>query len=236
MEPARTTFDPAVLRSLMEAHFDLNGIRTLCFDLQIDFDNLEGTRKTDKVQGLILYCVQAGRLPHLLAQCNKERPLITWPTLPSPLAEPEPPPITMSAVRYHFLALGIVMSVLLITLTLTGDSRQTAVSYPIAISSFTVKEGHAPTTLVPVSETIPVTANNILTIHALLPISTSSMTDLQFTWYTCQGGSQPVHLSIDNNEFLYTAPAQPGEDCIRLLLSQQDDLLAQAELFIVVTK
>lgn len=241
MEPTRTTNARVELRSLMDACFSLSDINTLCFDLHIDFENLQGSIKIDKIKALIGHCEQAGRLPELVEQCRRQRPFIAWPTFPLPLppsdcASAPTPGVSSAAHRYHFLALGIALSILLVMLTLTGDSLKTAVSTPILISSFTVKHGYAPAILTPAEDTVQAAAGEILTVHVMLPAIAAQMTGLQFTWYTCEGGGQPVRTTIDNTVFVYTAPAQPGEDCIRLLLSSEDDLLAQTELFIVITK
>ncbi|MBE2199886.1 MAG: hypothetical protein IAE79_14825 [Anaerolinea sp.] len=237
-----TTFDSATLRGLMETHFDLDGIESLCFDLQIDFDNLEGTTKTKKVRRLIQHCTQMERLPDLIMQCRKLRPQLEWPTIP--LLEPTPQSASDLTVKpalpyrkfYLFLGLGIILSGLLIMLTLTGDLMRATVATPITITTFTVKRGHVPAALVTAENHIETAVGEILTVHVLLPAPWSQMSELQFTWYTCRGGSRPALALLDNTEFIYTTPPQPGQDCIRVLLSRQGNLLSEAGLFITITE
>ena len=54
--------------------FDLSELRTICFDLAIDFDNLVGDAKESKIVSLLLYCERAGNLPNLITHCYYLRP------------------------------------------------------------------------------------------------------------------------------------------------------------------
>lgn len=63
------------------AHFNENELRTLCFDLGIDYESLGPGGKESKVRGLIEYCVRRDRIPSLLKYCNRVRPNIGWPDL-----------------------------------------------------------------------------------------------------------------------------------------------------------
>ena len=69
----------AHLRNLMTRHFNLSDLNKISFDLEIDFEELRGSNKTEKVQELILYCDRHMILPQLLAACRTERPRVDWP-------------------------------------------------------------------------------------------------------------------------------------------------------------
>ncbi len=66
------------LRKALARHFNLAELNTLCFDLGIDYEELAGATKTEKVTALLDYCERHGRLPALLTHLQAERPQIDW--------------------------------------------------------------------------------------------------------------------------------------------------------------
>jgi hypothetical protein len=73
----------AQLRRMMNAAFNLDEIRGLCFDLGFDFEALDGDDKNTKVIELIKLATRSGKLKELIAQCDKVRPNAGW----APLAQ-----------------------------------------------------------------------------------------------------------------------------------------------------
>lgn len=73
------------LYNLFSTHFNLEEIRTLCFNLNIDYESVAGaeSRKPSIIQELLLGLGRNGRLPELIALAQQMRPLTTWPPLPS---------------------------------------------------------------------------------------------------------------------------------------------------------
>ena len=67
----QSTVDPAALRRTLEEKFDLEEIQDLCFDLDIDFDDLRGERK--KTRELVLYCQRRDRLKELATRIAEVR-------------------------------------------------------------------------------------------------------------------------------------------------------------------
>ncbi|MCI0731533.1 MAG: hypothetical protein L0332_33060 [Chloroflexi bacterium] len=68
------------LRQLIQQHFSLEDLRTLCLDLAIDYDELgEGIRKSTRVANLLQYVRQRDRLDHLLNHLRQQRPAVEWP-------------------------------------------------------------------------------------------------------------------------------------------------------------
>lgn len=69
------------LSQKMQAYYNLDELRGVCFDLGIDFENLAGETKQRQVVSLIQYCERHGLL-HALLQKNKEiRSHAAWHSL-----------------------------------------------------------------------------------------------------------------------------------------------------------
>jgi hypothetical protein len=66
------------LRKTLSTHFNESELQTLCFDLSIDYENLEGNTKDEKARELVIYCQRNGLLPKLLLQCQQVRPNVVW--------------------------------------------------------------------------------------------------------------------------------------------------------------
>lgn len=67
------------LRQLLETRFSDGELRTLCFDLGIDYEILPGEGKADKARELLTYVVRHDLLADLVQHCSKVRPDIPWP-------------------------------------------------------------------------------------------------------------------------------------------------------------
>ena len=66
------------LRQQMSQAFNLDDLRTLCFDLGIEYEDLAGETKQAKIISLIEYTQRHNRLPHLLETLAKVRPATNW--------------------------------------------------------------------------------------------------------------------------------------------------------------
>ena len=74
---------------LLTRHFNLEELRTLCFELGIPFDELGGQGLRGVARELLLYVQHRDQLPELLAALTVERPSVAWPDatgLPSTMA------------------------------------------------------------------------------------------------------------------------------------------------------
>ena len=65
-------------RRLISQHFDIEELKILCFDLDIDYDNLPGERKDRKVAELIDHLRSHKRIPDLVDALTNIRPPIHW--------------------------------------------------------------------------------------------------------------------------------------------------------------
>lgn len=72
-------FNYQELRRLIGAHFDLEGLKGLCFDLDLDYDELAGDRLSSKTISLVEHFRKRGQMPHLIMALAQARPLIEWP-------------------------------------------------------------------------------------------------------------------------------------------------------------
>lgn len=70
---------PAELRRQIARAFNDSELRDLCFDLEIDYDDLPGEGKSARVRELLRFCMDHARLADLLAYCREQRPSIAWP-------------------------------------------------------------------------------------------------------------------------------------------------------------
>ena len=68
----------AELRQAIVEHFGDSDIKALCFDLGVDYDELPGDTKTEKVISIIEYFSRLNQVPVLIAYCSRHRPNIPW--------------------------------------------------------------------------------------------------------------------------------------------------------------
>jgi hypothetical protein len=89
----------AALRELIAAHFSLSELQDLCYDLEIDWEDLPGPEKSAKVRGLLAYVVRHGRITDLCNAVLRLRPNLTGPSGPPPtLADRSPLPTPLTSL------------------------------------------------------------------------------------------------------------------------------------------
>ena len=71
-------YDLIVLQRLLVAHFDLDELKTLCFDVHVDFDELAGETKSAKARELVKHCYRHGLLDKLHEAGQRQRPGADW--------------------------------------------------------------------------------------------------------------------------------------------------------------
>jgi hypothetical protein len=71
------------LHRLLDQYFSLEEIRTLCFDLGVDYDNVRGEGKSARIRELILALGRNGRLPELIGLVQEQRRHVRWPPVPA---------------------------------------------------------------------------------------------------------------------------------------------------------
>ena len=61
------------LRKILVERFSEGELRTLCFDLKVDYDSLPGQGKADKARELVAYCRRYASLGELVETARKQR-------------------------------------------------------------------------------------------------------------------------------------------------------------------
>lgn len=73
-----TISDRAKLRQLLVNAFSDAEIKTLCFDLEIDYEQIQGSTKDERARELILFTERRGMKTALIELCRISRPNIVW--------------------------------------------------------------------------------------------------------------------------------------------------------------
>jgi energy-coupling factor transporter ATP-binding protein EcfA2 len=81
---ALTELDRLRLLQAVSRYFSEEELRTLCYELEIDYDDLPARGKTNKARELIFHCERTRRLDDLITLCQEKRPLVDWPTFVRP--------------------------------------------------------------------------------------------------------------------------------------------------------
>ena len=74
--------DRTQLREWLERSFDEEELRTLCFDLLVDYESLGGQGKAGKVRALIAYMERHNRIEELIQYCAQKRLDFPWKNVP----------------------------------------------------------------------------------------------------------------------------------------------------------
>lgn len=74
------------LREILDTHFSDGELRTICFDLDVEYNNLPGEGKADKARELIAYLERHGQIGELVETGRQLRPDVRWVSLPEPTA------------------------------------------------------------------------------------------------------------------------------------------------------
>lgn len=64
----------AHLLAQIEAHFNDEELRTLCFELEIEYEDLPATTRTGRARELISYCQRENQVDRLVLAMRRERP------------------------------------------------------------------------------------------------------------------------------------------------------------------
>jgi hypothetical protein len=73
--------DLVQLKRILAKRFDTEELKTLCFDLQVKYDDLPGEGKSNKARELLTHLARRNRIPDLLDVGGEQRPDIDWPEI-----------------------------------------------------------------------------------------------------------------------------------------------------------
>ena len=69
------------LRHILGEYFDEDDLQVLCFDLQVDYEELPGETKSQKAAALITHMARLDRVAELIDLCSQARPNVPWADL-----------------------------------------------------------------------------------------------------------------------------------------------------------
>jgi len=69
------------LREILDARFSREELRTLCFDLGLDYDDLPGEGKAARARELVVHMQQLGRISYLIRAAARMRSDVAWKRL-----------------------------------------------------------------------------------------------------------------------------------------------------------
>jgi len=78
LPPQLTLASRTGLRQNLERLFSVSELQNICFDMGIEFENLPGATRSDKVRALIELCEHTERIDELLGHCRAQRPKAAW--------------------------------------------------------------------------------------------------------------------------------------------------------------
>ncbi len=73
-----TAIDAVALRRNLATYYSENELKDLCFELEIDHEDLARGRKSDFAREIILYLQRRGRLTEIVNLCIEKRPHVDW--------------------------------------------------------------------------------------------------------------------------------------------------------------
>ena len=89
----------SAIHQLLVQHYNAEELRSLCFRLGVDYDDLPPGGRESKARELITYLNRRGRLPELKAAVKADRPSAVWRTAAGGGAMPTSQSTTTSSNR-----------------------------------------------------------------------------------------------------------------------------------------
>ncbi len=72
----------AKLHKQIDTYFSFSEVRTLCFNLGVDYENIPGDRRSAFIRNLVVSLAKQGRLQELVDNVREERPRVDWQDVP----------------------------------------------------------------------------------------------------------------------------------------------------------
>jgi hypothetical protein len=138
----------AVLRDLVNRAFDTSEMHELAFDFKLDFDDIPGRGKSDKIVELLQILARRKQIPEFIERCQALRPRENWQPLlaaaqseplsfhiePEPVratavSTPSPPPtLASSLLQNKTVLIGLAALALIVVVALVALNRRGSVS------------------------------------------------------------------------------------------------------------
>jgi hypothetical protein len=148
------------LRIQIDRHLDLEELRTLCFDLGVDYDSLRGEGKAAKIRELIALLRRNNRVPQLIVALNVIRPHVQWNAIQ--LDDVNVAPVGRRSMSLWLISGGVVVLVALAGLVMANGPSSIALFSPTPTNTPppTAQPTTAPTIAIPTS-TIQLPTNTV---------------------------------------------------------------------------
>lgn len=78
MSEGLTQTELAELRAKIDRHFNESELKSLCFDIGINYEQFSTETKQDKVREVLAYCLRYKRVSYLRTACRRARPNVSW--------------------------------------------------------------------------------------------------------------------------------------------------------------
>jgi len=166
------------LRQQLVDRFNEEELRTLSFDLAVDYESLPAQGKAGKARELIAFLERTGRLPELTAACARARPALSW-TVPSAAAPDgardhrQVLPLLRSARPWVIMVAAMAVAAIAFLLW-DRPGRETSTVAPRETATPTWGAAATPTPASPASPTAPPAPTSSPTPGA--PLVTTSVT------------------------------------------------------------
>ncbi|VAW32643.1 hypothetical protein MNBD_CHLOROFLEXI01-2454 [hydrothermal vent metagenome] len=72
----------ATLHKQIDTYFSFSEVRTLCFNLGVDYENIPGDRRSAFIRNLVVSLAKQGRLQELVDNVREERSRVDWQDVP----------------------------------------------------------------------------------------------------------------------------------------------------------
>ncbi len=73
----------STLHKQVDRYFSFSEVKTLCFNLGVDYENIPGDGRSAFIRNLIISLAKQNRLPELINLVRQERPFVDWQDVPA---------------------------------------------------------------------------------------------------------------------------------------------------------
>lgn len=73
----------STLHKQIDQYFSFSEVRTLCFNLGVDYENIPGDHRSAFIRNLIVSLAKQGRLQELIEEVRAERAFVAWQDVPA---------------------------------------------------------------------------------------------------------------------------------------------------------
>lgn len=140
-----------------------------------------------------------------------------------------------------YKAIIVVISLLVVViagaffLTRSNNILEESPIFPVAIEAFRITKADQPTFVIKPTQSITATEGEAVSVEVDLVTSNNEQKkNLLFAWFTCTRGDNSALERYDNSKFYYVAPNGSDQDCIRVVIRNNDRQVASEKIFVNV--